>query len=798
MFEKIRYRDRLFGEYVPWRAHFNDNIIYADDRSTFAMFEVDGLPWETSENSTINQWHNEFSNVLRNIASDTLILHAYQCRGAADPGCYPHVGKFRSGFSETLDMLYRERLFENSLYHNRIFLGVQMRPQRYAGEWVGEQVAKRSKPGKEIPEESLEERVNRLEAICGLLGARLSRYQPRRLGIVSRENGGFSRRESVLFSEIPEALAFALTGLWRPVPLNTGRIGNALLCERIITGPESIEIRGPGRSHYAAMFGMREYPDKTWPGMLGALARCEYRSTVHQSFRFIAKADAEALMSRKQNRMVAAEDKAHKQIAELDEALNHLMSNDIVLGDHSLELCVFAGNTMNLNDVATAAWRDLSESGVVVAREDKALEAAWVSMIPGNGRYRVRPGATSNRNYAAMAPMHNFPAGADKGFWGDPTAVFRTMGGTPYRFHLHHQGVGNTFVTGKAGSGKTVWLGFIICQADRSGAQTVLFDKDRGLEILARAVGGSYLRLQIPTGLSLLKGLTNTPENRAFQAQLIRGLIVTSSSYEITQEEERRLHIGLRAVMRLPPSERWLGEVRAFLGTNASGAGARLDKWCWGNEFGGIVDCPKDELRLDAPVIGFDQTDILDNPMARGPVMAMLYHRIESLIDGRRLLFVIDEFWKSLLDEAFTALVNDKLKTLRKNNSPMILATQSPADALKSPISHTIMEQCPTSIAFSNSKANWNDYGPNGMQFTYPEYKVVKELPEGQGIFLCKQGERSVLAQLPLDGMADEIAVLSGGKRTVLALDAARAEVGEDAPASALIQEFHRKRRELV
>jgi type IV secretion system protein VirB4 len=176
---------------------------------------------------------------------------------------------------------------------------------------------------------------------------------------------------------------------------------------------------------------------------------------------------------------------------------------------------------------------------------------------------------------------------------------------------------------------------------------------------------------------------------------------------------------------------------------------------------------------LDAPVpvFVFDQTFVLDDPMARGPTMATLYHYADKLIDGRRLLFVIDEFWKSLLDEAFRGLVNDKLRTLRKRNSPMILATQSPRDALVSEISHTIKDQCPSQFYFANSHAMIEDFGEKGMGLTDKEFEVVRSLPPGTGQFLLKQGGHSVVAQLPLEGLDDMIAVLSGREATTRVWD---------------------------
>src|SRR4029077_20320272 len=122
--------------------------------------------------------------------------------------------------------------------------------------------------------------------------------------------------------------------------------------------------------------------------------------------------------------------------------------------------------------------------------------------------------------------------------------------------------------------------------------------------------------------------------------------------------------------------------------------------WCRGAPFGWVLDGDHDAIGLDARIIGFDMTKLLDHPTVRTPLMMYLFHRVERLIDGRRLIIDIDEFWKALGDEAFRDLANNKLKTIRKQNGVMVFGTQSPRDALASPIAHTIVEQCPTQINF--------------------------------------------------------------------------------------------------
>lgn len=778
-------REQLLSEHVPVEDHVTGRAVLLSDGSAYALFCCEGVPWETADPADINASHERWNLTLRNVASDRLILTTHQCRGLADPGGYPG-GTFRSGFAEALDLAYRDRLFDRTLYGNRLLLGVQIRPAHPAGEWLGRRARRR----KVASVDGIDDRVRRLEEVCELLAADLATYKPRRLGLV--------QRGAAVFSEIGEALVFAATGVWRPVGLSTGRLGNVMFSEDMTFGHEAIELRGPGSTGFAAMLGLREYPAITWPGQFDRLLAAPYRYTLTQSFRFLGKAEGEAVLTRKQNKMVWGGDKAVSQLAGLTQAADQLASNAFVMGEHNFSLCVFADGLRALDDAATAAWKDLADSGAVVARETKALMASWLSQLPGNHRLRVRPGAISSRNYAAMAALHGYPPGAQRGHWGEPIALFRTAGGTPYRFHLHVGDLGNTFVSGRAGSGKTTWLGFVITQAEKAGAQVVLWDKDRGLEILVRAVAGTYVRLRNGEPcVAPLKALNGgDPGDMAFLAALARGAIMHRGGPELSPEEDRRLALGLTTVMEAPPEERSWGEVRAFLGNDGNGAGARLERWCWGHELGWVMDGPRHQVTLDAPVLGFDQTEILDNPDARGPILSTLFHLCERLVDGRRLLLVIDEFWKSLLDPAFEALVNDKLKTLRKRNSPMILSTQSPRDALRSSIAHTIREQCPSQVYFANPSAAWEDYGEGGMKRSRAEFDIVRTLPQGSGLFLLCQGPSSVVAQLPLAGLEDEIAVLSGRESTVRLLDEMPGSVLAD--PGKMLGTLHAQRRQMT
>ena len=261
--------------------------------------------------------------------------------------------------------------------------------------------------------------------------------------------------------------------------------------------------------------------------------------------------------------------------------------------------------------------------------------------------------------------------------------------------------------------------------------------------------------------------------------------------------DESRIDAGLAAMCDLPREERSLSALRVFLGQrDPEGIGARLERWCKGGSLGWVLDADEDSISLDALALGFDMTDVLDHAAVRTPLMMYLFHRVEELIDGRRIVIAIDEFWKALGDEAFRALANDGLKTIRKKNGVMVFGTQSPRDALASPIAHTIVEQCPTQVFFPNPRGQLADY-VEGFHLTRTEFRLIREdlAPESRR-FLIKQGHHAVVAELDLSSMGDALSVLSGRTANVELLDRIRSKVGDD-PA-AWMPRFQQQRKELT
>ncbi|WP_408914472.1 VirB4 family type IV secretion/conjugal transfer ATPase [Brucella pseudogrignonensis] len=771
---------------IPYVRHVNNETISLADRSLMNIVCVEGISFETADVDELNAFHRQLNTLYRNIADERLSLWTHIIRRRESD--YPD-GVFENDFCRTLDERYRSRMVNQDLYRNDLYISLVWNPTHDKADKIAAFVSKLKKSrrdGSEIDAASLK-KIN--DATTDLI-AGLSRFSARALSLYEEDG--------LIFSEQSEMLHQLVGGRRERVPLTDGRISSAIYSDRVIVGGETVSIRHEAHSRLAAMFGLKEYPARTRPGMLNGLLTAPFELVLTQSFSFESKAAAKVIMGRKQNQMVSAGDKAGSQINELTEGLDDLESNRFVLGTHHLSLAVYASDQRQLVDHLAKARAHLTNGGAVVAREDLGLEAAWWAQLPGNYGYRARSGAITSRNFAAMSPYYSYPVGQKDGNeWGPAVAMLKTASGSPFYFNFHFGDLGNTFVCGPSGSGKTVILNFMLAQLQKHNPHMVFFDKDRGAEIFVRAGGGRYLPLRngVSTGIAPLKGLELTRENKVFLARWIEKLVEVRDRPHSTADVSD-IATALDGLADLPREQRSISSLRAFLNnTEADGIAARLKRWEKSGPLGWVFDNDDDDIGIGAQFLGYDMTDFLENEEIRKPMMSYLFHRIVQLIDGRRIIIVIDEFWLALMDESFRDFAQNRLKTIRKQNGLMLFATQSPRDALSSPIAHTIIEQCPTQIFFPNVKADHGDY-VGGFKMTEREFELIgRELSRESRSFIVKQGHNSVVATLNLSGLEDEITVLSGTTTNVELLQTIRDEVGDDPAVWMPIFQEKRKRR---
>ncbi|WP_431853738.1 hypothetical protein [Allosphingosinicella sp.] len=525
---------------------------------------------------------------------------------------------------------------------------------------------------------------------------------------------------------------------------------------------------------------IKDYPGQTVAGMLDELLRLPFELTVSQSFGFVERQAALSTMNLALRRMRSAEDEAVSLRAELSNAKDEVAAGRAGFGEHHMTIALRGDTPAAVAEGVAEVQASLADLGIISVREEIALEPAFWAQFPGNFKYIARRGLISTGNFAGLASGHNFALGRAQGnHWGEAVTLLETTAAGPYYFNFHQGDLGNFTVIGPSGSGKTVVLNFLLAQARKFRPRIIFFDKDRGAELFIRAIGGRYdlLRSGVPSGLNPLQ----LPDNAANRQFLIDWVAMLAGGADI--DETARIKDAIDANFEQPEDHRRLRHLaELFRGGHrptSNDLWSRLRSWWGDGERAWLFDNPRDRTDLTAESVGFDMTQILDEPALRTPAMMYLFHRVEERLDGNAAIIVVDEGWKALDDDVFVRRIKDWEKTIRKRNGIVGFATQSAQDALESRIASAIVEQAATQIFMANPKARAEDY-VGGFGLTPHEYELIRTLPDNAHCFLIKHGTDSVVARLNLTGEQDLLTILSGRERTVRLLDEIRAQTGDD------------------
>ncbi|KJV26034.1 VirB4 family type IV secretion/conjugal transfer ATPase [Luteibacter yeojuensis] len=756
--------DAPISTHITLSAHVSPSVVKTTGGDFLLTWRLSGLPFVGREEWELEHRHNSFNRMLQTLRAPDYTNVAFWVHDIRRRRGIRDKSKFGQAFNQDLSNAYFDALTSQKLMQNELYLTMMYRPIVH-----GKRFAEKSSDVQRLEAEQAQAIATVLE-LAGNIEAVLKDYAPTRLGMYEAPNG-------IVFSEVLELFGYILNRVDEPVPVLKAPIYDYLPVSRqrfsaktgdfVLTAPD-------GKNHFGAILNLKEYVDGTYPGILNGLKFLDFEYVVTHSFTPMGRQDALRALERTKGMMVSSGDKAVSQIIELDHAMDQLASGNFVLGEYHFTIAVFAPSQEALSHQIASTRAELSNAGFVTVKEDLAVTAAFYAQFPGNWKYRTRLANVSSLNFLGLSPLHNFATGKkENNPWGACVTTLQTTNGQPYYFNFHathpaenslgEKAIANTMVIGKSGTGKTALINFLLSQVQKlDPAPTIFFfDKDRGAEIFVRACGGNYLALENgkPTGFNPFHCERNE-ENVQFLADLIK-VLAGKSVYSSREEEDI-----FRAVDNMLDTPMHLRNMTNFqkslpnLGDD--GLFVRMRKWTAGNSLGWVFDNPHDTVDLTkANIIGFDYTDIIDNPEVRVPVINYLLHRLEALIDGRRLIYVMDEFWKILDGKGgLKEFAKNKQKTIRKQNGMGIFATQSPEDALASDIASALIEQTATMVLLPNPNASREDY-VDGLKLTEAEYQVVVSLDERSRCFLVKQGHASAVCQLNLRGMDDALAVIS-------------------------------------
>ncbi|MEH8108841.1 VirB4 family type IV secretion/conjugal transfer ATPase [Gallibacterium anatis] len=787
-------------EVIPYSSHISNNVILTKNGDFIATWEIEGLSYETRDDTELDFYRNQINALLRSMANENVAIYVHNFRNKTK---VTNNKKFDSDFAQAINDSYFNALSQGSFFQNNLYVTLVYTPNKSR---IEQTIHKKQSAKQRLSD--IEKYLDHFDSLCSQAETTLSNF-----GVLRLEQYA---KDGVVYSQQLEFFNLLLSANHQPVRVFNAPIYSYLNNMDLIIGQDVGQIYLNGKITYFKGIDIKDWCDYTHSGFLDILNTYNIQYVLTQSFAPTARGLSLKAINKQINQMKSTQDDAISQADALLQAKDELMSGILGFGEHHQSLIIYADDLDTLQKSTNLLMNELNNMGFLMTISNIALDETYLSQLPANFKFRPRVSVISTKNFADLNSLHNDPQGkAKNNCWGESVTVLRSNNGTPFHFNFHQTQIGrddrgeahlgHTLILGQSGAGKTVLATFLMSQslafanpetfitsAVNKKMSIFYFDKDYGAELAIRANGGKYNRLKngLPTGFNPFM-LDDTPENRDFLNQLMV-MLVTNDNSTVTAKEREQISFAVKAVMSLDKKYRTRG-ISRFLEniqddfSDENSIKQRLKMWVNGEQYGWIFDNEYDNLSFDEyPLYGFDGTEILDNSYVVSAVAMYILHRINLVLDGRRVIIFMDEFWKWLRNKSFEDFAYDGLKVIRKKNGFLVPITQSPAEIINSEIARTIIEQMETTIYLPNPKGQKDDYIKH-FKCSEKEFDFITQMPLNSRAFLLKKGSdndhrgNTTITRLDLSALPPaKLKVLSGNEDRVKLLDKIINQVGDN------------------
>lgn len=469
-----------------------------------------------------------------------------------------------------------------------------------------------------------------------------------------------------------------------------------------------------------------------------------------------------------------------------EQALSDIESGAVMQGYYTSNVIIMGEDPKDLDERASIIAKFINDTGFSARVESVNAVEAYMGSLPGHGYENVRRPIVNSINLTDLMPTSSIWSGLKYNpcdYYPEeapPLIEAVTAGRSSFKLNLHVADVGHTLIVGPTGSGKSVLLGSIAHNAMKyQGMKVFAFDVGWSMYALCKALGGNhyYIGGEDDVGFAPIQSLINNESDRSWLSGQFIESILTLNGVTITPQMRNDINAGLDAIKDGDEADKTLTnfnhqcpnpDVRSVMRNYMDGSLSNL--------FNAKYDSLKDS---NFTVFDIEELQSQSEKVSL-PVLLYLFRRIENEIKTGTApsLLILDEAWLMLKNPVFKDKIVEWLRTLRRSNCAVILASQNIDEAIESGLMGILNESCKTKILLPNpelvgdSIALYKELGLTKTQISTLSGAIQKR----DYYYISTYGKR--LFQLDIPPVALEL--VSGSKEKTHEIKALEAEYGDE------------------
>jgi type IV secretion/conjugal transfer VirB4 family ATPase len=729
MFSELKKEPTGLADLLLWDTLVDDGILMQNDGALLATFAYRGPDLQSSTHREMHALAGRLSSIFRFGSGWMIQVDSIrsEVNEYASEGYFPDAATWAIDQERRVQFEREGRHFETEYFLTLTYLPPVLLQQKLNRLFVdeGDKQASTAAPGNQAIE-YFKSQLTHFEAVLSSLFPGV-----RRLKAVDREDPrGYLRRDDELLSFLVRAVSGEKVSLQLPeVPT---------LLNDVFAPADFVAGMYPklGDRHIRVV-AVDGFPRASWPGALSALDAIPAEYRWHTRSILLDSTEAHALISKERKKwrfqMRGLKDQitrsknaasnlyAAEMAADAEMAMAEAARGDVLFCYFSSNVVLMDKRQAELDRLADEFRKVLLQRGFGARIENYNATDAWFGTHPGNGYANVRRVMCHTRNLVDLMPISAVwsgePCNPSPRFpKNSPPLMFAaTTGGNPFRVNVHYQDNGHTLLIGPPGSGKSTLLVTMAAQWFRyQNSQVISLDKDYSMYCLCHAAGGSVYDVGARGGLNFqpLRHIDD-PGEFAWACDWVQ-MLAELQDVKVRGPETDCIRKAMAVLREAPKNHRTLTELKVNLQNRE--LKEAIDVYTLSNAaLGGLLDASDDRLS-GSRFLNFEMNHLLEPnayPVAGiQATLTYLFHWIDSRLAGRPTFISIDEGWLFLGHPACAKKIEDWLRTVRKKNGVVVLASQSPSDVATASVSSIVLQACVTRFYLPNDAAGSNEVGP--------------------------------------------------------------------------------------